>query len=164
MKDFPAQTDVNLAAITEFLWKEADLLDAKEYDQWLQLWTGSGHYVIPVDKQGDDFANTLNIAYDNALMRDMRVKRLQGGFSISAAPPAESVRTVSRIVIDSVEGSLITVRAAQHVMEDKFGRQRSFAMNVTWKLEQTEEGLKIHDKIIRLLNSDGMLTSISYLF
>lgn len=164
MKDFPAQTDVNLAAITEFLWMEADLLDAKEYDQWLQLWTATGHYVIPVEKEGDDFANCLNIAYDNALMRDMRVKRLQGGFSISAAPPAESVRTVSRIVIDSVDGSLITVRAAQHVMEDKFGRQRSFAMNVTWKLEQTEEGLKIHDKIIRLLNSDGMLTSISYLF
>jgi 3-phenylpropionate/cinnamic acid dioxygenase small subunit len=67
-------------------------------------------------------------------------------------------------VIDSVEGDVITVRAAQHIVEDKFGRQRQFAMNVTWDLKQTDSGLMIVNKVIRLLNSDGMLTSISYLF
>lgn len=157
-------TAVSLQEVTQFLWAEADLLDTKGYDEWLTLWTGEGHYVIPVEKEGDDFANMLNIAYDDAIMREARVKRLQGGFSISAAPPAESVRTVSRIVIDSVEGDVITVRAAQHIVEDKFGRQRQFAMNVTWDLKQTDSGLMIVNKVIRLLNSDGMLTSISYLF
>lgn len=164
MKDLTVESAVSLQEITEFLWAEADLLDAKRYQEWLTLWTGEGHYVIPVEKDGDDFANMLNIAYDDAIMRDARVKRLQGGFSISAAPPAESVRTVSRIVIDGVQGDVITVRAAQHIVEDKFGRQRQFAMNVTWDLRQTDRGLMIVNKVIRLLNSDGMLTSISYLF
>jgi 3-phenylpropionate/cinnamic acid dioxygenase small subunit len=163
MKDLIMQ-DVTVQQVAEFLWAEADMLDRKEYETWLKLWTGAGHYVIPVEKTGDDFANMLNIAYDDAIMREARVKRLQGGFSISAAPPAESVRTVSRIVIDSVDGDTLTVRAAQHIVEDKFGRQRQFAMNVTWVLVATEDGLMIRDKVIRLLNSDGMLTSISYLF
>ena len=38
------------------------------------------------------------------------------------------------------------------------------AANVTWKLKVTEDGFMIRDKVIRLLNSDGVLTSISYLF
>jgi 3-phenylpropionate/cinnamic acid dioxygenase small subunit len=163
MKDMVA-TDVTLEEITAFVWKEADLLDARDYDAWLGLWAEGGHYVIPVEKGVTDFANSLNIAYDDKLMRKMRVERFQAGFSISSAPPADSVRTVSRIVIDGVEGDRIKVRAAQHVIEDKFGRQRMFAANVEWVLVASDEGLKIRDKVIRLLNSDGMLTSISYLF
>ena len=74
------------------------------------------------------------------------------------------MRTLSRFVIEGAEGDTVTVRAAQHVIEDKFGRQRMFAANVTWKLKVTEDGFMIRDKVIRLLNSDGVLTSISYLF
>lgn len=163
MKDLVA-TDVNLQDVVAFLWKEADLLDMREYDEWLGLWAEGGHYVIPVEKEGDDFANYLNIAYDDAKMRKMRVERFQAGFSISSAPPADSVRTLSRFVITGTEGDIVSVRAAQHVVEDKFGRQRMFAANVTWNLKVTPEGFLIRDKVIRLLNSDGMLTSISYLF
>ncbi|GAA4217514.1 3-phenylpropionate/cinnamic acid dioxygenase small subunit [Sagittula marina] len=163
MKDMVA-TEVTLEEVTAFLWAEADLLDARDYDAWLALWTDDGHYVIPIEKNATDFANTLNIAYDDKAMRKMRVERFQAGFSISSAPPADSVRTVSRIVIDKVEGEVITVRAAQHVIEDKFGRQRAFAANVEWALVVTENGLMIRDKVVRLLNSDGTLTSISYLF
>ena len=163
MKDMAA-TDVKLQDIAEFLWMEADLLDRRDYDTWLDLWTEEGFYVIPVDKEGDDFANRLNIAYDDAKMRKMRVERFQAGFSISSAPPADSVRTLSRFVIEGAEGDTVTVRAAQHVIEDKFGRQRMFAANVSWKLKVTEDGFMIRDKVIRLLNSDGVLTSISYLF
>lgn len=164
MKDIAVNSDVTLQQIAEFLWQEADLLDRRDYDPWLALWAEGGHYVIPIDKEGDDFANQLNIAFDDAEMRKMRVRRFQAGFSISSAPPADSVRTLSRFVIEGREGDTITVRAAQHVIEDKFGRQRMFAANVRWVLKTTEAGLMIRDKVIRLLNSDGMLTSISYLF
>lgn len=164
MKDIAVASDVTLQDVSEFLWKEADLLDMRDYDAWLALWTGDGHYVIPIEKDGDDFANHLNIAYDDATMREMRVKRFQAGFSISSAPAADSVRTVSRFVIDQQDGDTVKVRAAQHVIEDKFGRQRMFAANVSWVLKVTDDGLMIRDKVIRLLNSDGMLTSISYLF
>ncbi|SEQ82356.1 aromatic-ring-hydroxylating dioxygenase subunit beta [Thalassovita taeanensis] len=164
MKDLPVKGEVTLQDVTEFLWHEADLLDRRDYDTWLALWAEGGFYVIPVDKESEDFANLLNIAYDNATMREMRVRRFQQGFSISSAPPADSVRTVSRFVIEEQDSDTVRVRAAQHVVEDKFGRQRTFAANVTWVLQVTDEGLMIRDKIVRLLNSDGMLTSISYLF
>ncbi|MFD1344058.1 aromatic-ring-hydroxylating dioxygenase subunit beta [Litorisediminicola beolgyonensis] len=156
-------TSALLNDVTRFVWHEADLLDACAYDAWLDLWTEDGMYIMPMG-EGEDYANQLNLCYDNAKMRRDRVGRFQAGFSISSAPPAVTVRTISRIVIDRAEGDMITVRAAEHLVEDKFGRQRVWAGNVAYELKATEDGFKLHSKVIRLLNSDGMLNSFSYLF
>ncbi|MBT9386496.1 aromatic-ring-hydroxylating dioxygenase subunit beta [Pseudooceanicola sp. CBS1P-1] len=164
MKDVLTDTEITLDAAVKFLWQEADILDRHDYAAWLPLWTEDGMYVIPTDTQTTDFANSLNIVYDDAEMRRMRAARLSGGFSISAAPPAQCVRTLSRFVIEDQAPGRITLRSALHVIEDKFGRQRLFAANVTHELVATEEGLKIAGKVVHLLNADGMLTSISYLF
>lgn len=152
-----------LAQVTEFLWAEADLLDRKDYDVWLDLWQGTGFYTLPIGDT-EDFANALNLCHDDAKMRRDRIVRFQQGFSISSAPPAQTVRTVSRIVIEKAEGDVITVRSAEHVVEDKFGRQRLWAANMTHTLIATDGGLRIRNKVVRLLNSDGMLNSFSYLF
>ncbi len=149
--------------VTQYIWAEADILDRQDYENWLDLWTEDGLYIMPMDA-GDDYANQLNLCYDNAKMRRERINRFQMGFSISSAPPAQTVRTISRVVIDSVEGDIVTVRAAQHVIENKFGRQRVWACNITYTLKITDGGYKIHGKIPRLLDSAGMLNSFSYLF
>ncbi len=163
MKDMTTDSKITLDAAVQFLWMEADILDRNDFDAWLPLWHG-GHYIIPIGDDVTDFANNLNIAYDDADMRKARAARLSGGFSISAAPPARTVRTVSRFVITEEAPGAITIRSALHVVEDKFGRQRMFAANVEHKLIATENGIRITQKVVRLLNSDGMLTSISYLF
>jgi hypothetical protein len=73
---------------TRFIWAEADMLDRLDYKPWLALWTAEGTYTIPVDHDGQDFDNQLNVVHDNATMRAARVKRLTSGFSMSSAPPA----------------------------------------------------------------------------
>ncbi|QDC10623.1 aromatic-ring-hydroxylating dioxygenase subunit beta [Oceanicola sp. D3] len=156
-------TKALLADVTEFLWYEADLLDQTDYQTWLDLWVPEGLYIMPIGDD-DDFANQLNLCYDNDKMRRMRVDRFERGFSISSAPPAVTVRTISRIVIDSAEGDTIKVRAAEHLVEDKFGRQRIWAANAFYTLIRTESGFKLQQKVVRLLNSDGTLNSFSYLF
>ncbi len=149
--------------VTEFLWHEADMLDRKDYDTWLDLWIEDGVYILPIG-EGDDYENQLNLCYDNDKMRRMRIDRFKRGFSISSAPAADTIRTVSRIAIESAEGDIIALRAAEHLIEDKFGRQRTWAANLSYRLRKTDGGFKIDRKIARLLNSDGMLNSFSYLF
>jgi 3-phenylpropionate/cinnamic acid dioxygenase small subunit len=161
-----AQTNDELALlgkVSAFLWAEADMLDGKEYDAWLALWLAEGHYTLPIG-DGDDFDNALNLCHDDEKMRRDRVTRFQQGFSISSAPPAQTVRTLSRFVLKEVQSDEITVRSAQHLIEDKFGRQRVWAANVTHKLVPHDANFKIKSKVVRLLNSDGMLNSFSYLF
>lgn len=149
--------------VSEFIWAEADILDRQDYDAWLDLWTDEGLYIMPID-EGEDYANQLNLCYDNAKMRRERVARFQAGFSISSAPPAQTVRTISRIVIDSAEGDTVVVRAAEHVVENKFGRQRVWAGNARYTLKLSDNGFRLDGKVVRLLDSAGMLNSFSYLF
>ena len=53
-------TNALLADVTRFLWAEADLLDARAYDDWLELWTEDGLYILPIG-EGEDYANQLNL-------------------------------------------------------------------------------------------------------
>lgn len=152
-----------LQKVSAFLWAEAALLDGKDYDGWLSLWLTEGFYTLPIG-EGEDYDNQLNLCHDNDRMRRDRIQRFKQGFSISSAPPAQTVRTVSRFVIDSVEGDTVTVSSAEHVVEDKFGRQRVWAANMKHTLVASGDGFKIRTKVVRLLNSDGMLNSFSYLF
>jgi 3-phenylpropionate/cinnamic acid dioxygenase small subunit len=152
-----------LQKVSAFLWAEADLLDTKNYDAWLDLWLTEGMYTLPIG-DSEDFDNALNLCHDNDKMRRDRVQRFQQGFSISSAPPAQTIRTVSRFVISLVDGDEVTVTSAEHLIEDKFGRQRVWAANMMHKLVLAQDGIKIRTKVVRLLNSDGMLNSFSYLF
>ena len=88
-----------LLSATAFVWAEADMLDHGEYAAWLDLWTPDGLYVVPIDPETEDFANTLNYANDDADMRDKRVRRLTSGESMSTQPRARAVRNVSRLRI-----------------------------------------------------------------
>jgi 3-phenylpropionate/cinnamic acid dioxygenase small subunit len=155
--------DSLLQKVSAFLWAEADLLDSKNYDAWLALWLKEGMYTLPIGDT-EDFDNALNLCHDNDKMRRDRIQRFQQGFSISSAPPAKTVRTVSRFVITHVDGDEVTVTSAEHLFEDKFGRQRVWAANMTHTLVMAPDGIKIRTKVVRLLNSDGMLNSFSYLF
>lgn len=152
-----------LQRVAEFIWAEADVLDQKDYDSWLALWTSDGHYILPISET-EDYENHLNLAYDDAAMRRMRTDRFKAGFSISSAPPAQTVRTMSRFVIVSADTHEIRVRCAEHLIENKFGRQRFFAANTLYVLVPQGQGFLIRDKIVKLLDADGILTALSYLF
>ena len=84
---------IDIQPVINFINIECDMLDFLQYEAWLNLWDKDGLYIVPVDQQTDDFANTLNLAYDNDLMRRMRVERLLGGEAISTTPPARTIRT-----------------------------------------------------------------------
>ena len=38
-----------MARAIAFIWKEAELLDKKDYAAWQALWTEDGYYVVPID-------------------------------------------------------------------------------------------------------------------
>lgn len=96
--------DIAFDEAIAFVWREADLLDRGDYDEWLDLWADDGLYIIPIEKDVDDYATVLNYIYDDAKMRRMRVARLTSSQSMSAATAAETVRTVSRFVETTGDG------------------------------------------------------------
>lgn len=154
---------ISLQEAIEFIWREADMLDRYDYKMWLKMWTEEALYVIPVDRETSDYKNALNIAYDDAEMREARVKRLRSGFSMSSAPAARTTRTVSRFVREKETADSLVVRCAQHIVEFKFERTRILAADVTVRLVRREDGLAFAYKEVKLLNSDDFVWGIGYL-
>lgn len=155
---------ISLQDAAEFAWREADMLDRHDYKPWLALWTADGRYVIPIErKEGIEYLDALNVAYDDAEMREARVKRLRSGFAMSSAPAARTARTVSRFVRTGETAEGLEVRAAQHIVEYKFERTRILAADVVYRLVRTETGIALAYKEVLLLNSDDALWGIGYL-
>lgn len=155
--------DIDLQEAIEFIWLEADLLDAQDYEPWLALWTKTGHYVIPIERTGDDHAAQLNIVYDDYLMRTARVHRLRGQLSMAANPSARTARTVSRFRKIESTPDYVVVRGAQHLIEYKYDRTRVLAADMTYRLVRSDVGLLLDGKVVQLINSDESLFEISYL-
>ncbi|PZU10768.1 MAG: hypothetical protein DI605_03755 [Sphingomonas sp.] len=148
----------------EFIWVEADLLDRRAYREWLDLWDETGLYIIPIERDAADYAAHLNVAYDDAEMRQARVKRLSSGFSMSARASARTVRTVSRFVVDERGENWIALRCAQHLAEYKNDRVLVHAADVDYRLTRADGALRIARKVIRMINSDDAFVGVGYLF
>ncbi|MES2495475.1 MAG: aromatic-ring-hydroxylating dioxygenase subunit beta [Pseudomonadota bacterium] len=147
----------------QFVWAEADILDRLDYKAWLPLWTADGRYVIPTERGLAAYDDSLNIVNDGAEMRQARVKRLLSGFSMSSAPPARTVRTVSRFVPVTVDDNAITLRAAMILVEYKYERMRTLAGDVVYRIVATEDGLRLDQKVVTLVNCDDYQHGIGYL-
>lgn len=159
----PQARTISLGEASEFIWTEADLLDHADYPAWLALWTEAGHYVIPIEPGQTDFADTLNVAYDDAAMRRMRTQRLSGGFTISNAPAARTVRTVSRFRVTHSAPGVLELRAAQVLVEQRMQLQRVYAAEVEYRLIADGDALKLDQKVVRLVDSSDALHALGYL-
>ena len=158
------QLDKSLGEVTAFLNREADMLDYKEYDEWLKLWSDTGLYIVPIAHGEDNYKDMLNLAYDNAEMRKLRIQRLQSGHAMSAKTARITIRTLSRIRILDESDDIINVRCAYCLYENKSGQIRHFPANLRFKLRRDNGTLKIEEKIVELMNSDTHLATIAYLF
>jgi len=152
-----------LNEVTAFIWLEGDMLDHGDFVDWLDLWTETATYIIPIDPQETDFENTLNYAYDDHHMRQLRVTRLTSGESISTTPRARTVRSQSRFRLLSDADGVITVRCAQNLREFRKDVLKQYTADVTFELVRSGDSLKIQRKLIQLINSTDTLAGIGYI-
>ncbi|SPB13257.1 aromatic-ring-hydroxylating dioxygenase subunit beta [Caballeronia novacaledonica] len=151
------------ARAIEFIWREADMLDRRDYRAWLDLWDPQGFYVVPIDPNATDFAATLNYAYDDQHMRELRVQRMTSGYSASASDAARTVRTVSRFTLSSDSADIVEVKSSQVIVAYKRGVSTIFAADLTHKISMASGEPKLLEKVIRLIDSTEALSAIGFL-
>lgn len=156
-------TDPRVTRAIELTWREAELLDRGEYAAWNELFTDDGLYVIPIDRDGDDFADRLNMVYDDARMRRLRVNRMTEGYAIAAVDAARTVRTVSRFVPESVSDTEVVLRSAQILVAYKRSRHDLWAADLTHRVRLSPDGDRISLKVVRLVDSDEPVPAAGFL-
>jgi len=113
MTELHTFNDPRVLRAIALVWKEAELLDAKDYPAWEALYTDDAHYVIPIDPDTDDFDSSLNMVYDDKRMRRLRVERMMQGYAPSAVAAARTVRVISRFTVSDVNDDTVILRSAQ---------------------------------------------------
>jgi len=90
--------------IEQWLYREAELLDALDFDSWLQLFTEDAVYKMPirinVDGYGEQDYTFDSLSFDDDRQTlQMRVDRLKSEFAWAEIPPSRTRRFVSNVRI-----------------------------------------------------------------
>lgn len=163
----PFLADVRVQRAIELVWHEAALLDRKDYPTWEKLFSDDGYYIVPVDPETEDFENSLNMIYDDARLRHLRVERLIQGFSPSAVAAATTVRTISRFEVLEVSDSDVVIRSAQIITAHKRNETRNLGAELTHRIRLASDGDSgtdlIVQKVARLIDSQDAIGAAGFL-
>lgn len=163
MTDTLAFTDPRVLRAIQLIWREAALLDAKDYRTWESMYTDDAFYVIPINPDTDDFASGLNMVYDDKRMRRLRVERMMQGYAPSAVAAARTVRIVSRFTVEAVDDASVTLRSAQILNAFKRDRFSTVGAEMTHKVVLTDDGDRIGLKVARLVDSEDAVSASGFL-
>ncbi|MCK8613711.1 aromatic-ring-hydroxylating dioxygenase subunit beta [Gordonia sp. C13] len=164
MTELHTFNDPRVLRAIALVWKEAELLDAKDYPAWEALYTDDAHYVIPIDPDTDDFDSSLNMVYDDKRMRRLRVERMMQGYAPSAVAAARTVRVISRFTVSDVNDDTVILRSAQILNAFKRDTFSTIGAELTHTIELGPDGTdRISLKVARLIDSEDAVSASGYL-
>lgn len=105
--------------IEAFLYHEAELLDDRRFEEWLNLFHESAHYWVPTRRnlgrrQVRDFAEPDELAHfdDDRATLGMRVARLKTSFAWAEQPPSRTRRIIGNVRLKAgQDGDKVSVRS-----------------------------------------------------
>ena len=103
----------------EFLYHEADLLDGRKYEEWLELLADDIHYWMPIRRTTQarevdrEFTPLGGVAFfdDDKNILNMRVQRLAVGRAWAEDPPSRTRRLITNVRITQIESEDVTVNS-----------------------------------------------------
>ena len=156
--------------VEAFLFREARLLDAASYDEWLSLYTDTAWYWVPIQPHQDNPFDTVSIIYDDRKLMETRVRRLSNENIHAQSPPSRTTRLIGNIVELSSDTSDepyecdIRVSSRFQMVEYRRDEQRLFAGAQFHGLVRKGEDYKIAWKRVDLVNCDAMMEGITVPF
>lgn len=148
----------------ELLAREAHLLDDRDYDGWLDLFTQECLYWMPVDPESEDGAMRLNVFYDDRPSMEDRVARLSSGSAYTEEPISLTSRTFSAVQVTPGEEGGCTVRSNFILFAHRSGEQRVLGGRYLHSLVRQDGELRIAEKRVSLLGSDTPQRPMTFLF
>jgi 3-phenylpropionate/cinnamic acid dioxygenase small subunit len=109
--------------VERFLYDEAALLDARRFEEWLQLFSEDTHYFMPIrrtrtkNELDREFTQHGEMAFfdDNKLSLSRRVKKLATGRSWSEDPPSRTRHLITNVRVLEVRSDELDVESNFHL-------------------------------------------------
>ena len=112
--------------VEQLLYLQAELLDRKLWQAWMDLFDERGVYWMPVTPEQTEWEGSPSIFAEDKLMMEIRKGRVSHPNAWSQAPMWETNHIVGNVAIESVDGARVQVRSRFHLMELRRDTVRHF--------------------------------------
>jgi p-cumate 2,3-dioxygenase beta subunit len=143
--------------VADFLYAEAELLDAWRLTEWLALFSEDAVYQVPATDLGDHDTpddNLFYVADDRARLTE-RVIRLEKRGAHAEQPRSKTRHLVSNVRVDTLPDGDVAARAAFVVYRAKGGFLDAFIGHSRYTLRPDGETFRIREKRC-VLDMDGL--------
>ncbi len=162
--DTPRASQVDFHTISQFLNREAKLLDDRKFTEWMDLFTDDGFYWVPLLPEQES-PNEASLFYDTKDFMKTRFERLGHPRIHSQIPHHRTCRLIGTITgPDILSNDEIGVRSNMLMVDYRQGVQRLFAGHVEHRLCFQAGDLKIASKRVNLINCDDAFELIAVPF
>jgi 3-phenylpropionate/cinnamic acid dioxygenase small subunit len=142
--------------VEQFLYLQAELLDGKHWQAWIDLFAADGVYWMPIAPEQTEWDGTPSIFVEDKLLMEIRKGRVSHPNAWSQAPQWETSHLVSHVTVEANDGGTIVVRSRFHMMELRRDAIRHFGGRYTHTLVRDEAGaLRIKLQRVDLFNSQA---------
>ncbi len=144
-----------LHTVSAFLFHEARLLDQRRWHDWLDLFAEGGMYWAPLTHDQTDPINHVSLYYEDALLREVRARRLEEKRAWSQQPVTQAARIIGNIhLLADTEGDIVAV-STFHLLEWRRSGNRMLGGHYTHRLRPAAGGLRIVLKRIDLIDCEA---------
>ena len=144
-------------AVEEFLYRQAELLDRKQWQSFLDLFADDGVYWIPAEPHHTTWKGVPSIFAEDKDLMALRMKRLQHPRAWSQRTSWGTNHVIGNVLVDpaSIRSDELVVRSRFHMMECRRDDVRHFAGSYEHHLVATPTGYRIRLQRVDLLNAEG---------
>jgi 3-phenylpropionate/cinnamic acid dioxygenase small subunit len=142
--------------VEQLLYRQAELLDGKHWQAFIDLFDEQGIYWMPVTPEQTEWEGSPSIFAEDKLMMEIRKGRVSHPNAWSQAPMWETNHLVSHVALESVSGNEVRVRSRFHMMELRRDHVRHFGGRYQHLLVRGEDGaLRIRLQRVDLFNGQA---------
>ncbi|MGH7907455.1 MAG: aromatic-ring-hydroxylating dioxygenase subunit beta [Candidatus Binataceae bacterium] len=149
----------DLRELEQFLFHQADLLDRRRWEEWMDLFHDDGVYWMPFKEDQEDAESYPSIFYEDKALMCARIGRLSDRNAWGQQPPTRTSHMIGNVRytgIDAQSGDHV-IRSRFMVTEFRRDVLRNFAGAYTHHLRLgSNSNFRIHLQRVDLLNCDGL--------
>jgi len=143
--------------IEQLLYRQAECLDARDWQGFIELFTDDGVYWVPADPSQTTGDGVPSIFYEDRNLMTVRMRRLGHPRAWSQKTEWGTNHLVSNVVIEKTDartGDLVA-RSRFHMMEFRNDATRHFAGSYIHHLKKTRDGYRIKLQRVDMVNAQG---------
>ena len=142
--------------VEQFLYKQAEYLDTRQWQKWIDLFTPDGMYWMPPDASYKTWDGTPAIFAEDKNLMNVRMKRVLHPDAWSQRPLWGTNHVVSNVVIRKhAKNDDVEVSSRFHMMELRRDDVRHFAGSYFHKLKKMKSGYAIKLQRVDMTNAQA---------